>query len=65
MEYEILSNSADETIEAGRKIGSQLKGGEVIAVCGNLGSGKTHLVKGIAAGAGRKTVEKLQVLHSL
>lgn len=29
-----------------------MKGGEVIAVCGPLGSGKTHLIKGIAAGAG-------------
>ncbi len=48
------SNSPEETIELGRKIGSQLKGGEVIAVCGPLGSGKTHLIKGIAAGAGAK-----------
>ena len=35
----------------GRNIGAQLKGGEVVAVCGALGSGKTHLIKGIAAGA--------------
>lgn len=42
----------------GRKIGSQLKGGEVIAVCGPLGSGKTLLIKGIAHGAGaEKTSE--------
>ena len=34
------------------RVRSQLKGGEVIAVCGVLGSGKTHLIKGIAAGAG-------------
>jgi len=38
----------------GRRLGSQLKGGEVIAVCGPLGSGKTHLIKGIATGAGAK-----------
>ena len=30
----------------------QLKGGEVVAICGQFGSGKTHLIKGIAAGAG-------------
>ena len=48
----MISNSVEETIEFGRKIGSQLKGGEIIAVCGVLGSGKTHLIKGIAAGAG-------------
>ena len=52
MEFEIVSNSVEETIELGRKIGTQLRGGEVIAVCGLLGSGKTHLIKGIAAGAG-------------
>jgi tRNA threonylcarbamoyladenosine biosynthesis protein TsaE len=54
MGLNIISSSPGETIEFGRKIGSQLKGGEVIAVCGPLGSGKTHLIKGIAAGAGAK-----------
>lgn len=52
MDFNVVSNSAEETIEVGRRIGLQLKGGEVIAVCGPLGSGKTHLIKGIAAGAG-------------
>jgi tRNA threonylcarbamoyladenosine biosynthesis protein TsaE len=50
--FNITSNSPEETIELGQRLGSQLKGGEVIAVCGPLGSGKTHLIKGIAAGAG-------------
>jgi len=52
MDIEVISNSPDETIETGRKIGGQLRGGEVLAVCGELGSGKTHLIKGIASGAG-------------
>jgi tRNA threonylcarbamoyladenosine biosynthesis protein TsaE len=52
VDFNITSNSPEETIELGRRIGSQLKGGEVIAICGPLGSGKTHLIKGIAAGAG-------------
>ena len=52
MGLDIISNSPEETIEFGRRLGSQLKGGEVIGVCGLLGSGKTHLIKGIAAGAG-------------
>ncbi len=58
MAYEYLSNSVDETIKIGRHIGSQLRGGEVIALIGPLGSGKTYLVKGIAegAGAGEKSV---------
>jgi tRNA threonylcarbamoyladenosine biosynthesis protein TsaE len=54
MDFDVISNSPDETIEFGRRIGEQLKGGEVIAVVGALGSGKTHLIKGIAAGAGAK-----------
>ncbi len=48
---DITTNSPSETIEFGHKLGSRLKGGEVIALCGPLGSGKTHLIKGIAAGA--------------
>ena len=52
MDFSVVSNSPDKTIELGRRIGSQLKGGEVIAICGLLGSGKTHMIKGIAAGAG-------------
>lgn len=51
-DFNTISNSPEETIELGRKLGSQLKGGEVIGICGPLGSGKTHLIKGIAAGAG-------------
>jgi tRNA threonylcarbamoyladenosine biosynthesis protein TsaE len=52
MGLKIISNSAEETIERGRRIGSQLRGGEIICLVGPLGSGKTHLIKGIAAGAG-------------
>jgi tRNA threonylcarbamoyladenosine biosynthesis protein TsaE len=52
MEKTITSRSPQETLELGRRIGSRLRGGEIFAVCGPLGSGKTHLIKGIAAGAG-------------
>ena len=52
MDFEIVSNSAEETIEIGTRFGSQLRGGEVVGISGKLGSGKTHLIKGIAAGAG-------------
>ena len=50
--FDIVTHSPEETIEFGKKFGSQLKGGEIIALIGQLGSGKTHLIKGIAAGAG-------------
>jgi tRNA threonylcarbamoyladenosine biosynthesis protein TsaE len=53
----VTSKSPRETVEMGRKIGVQLHGGEVFAICGPLGSGKTHLIKGIAAGAGAQDSE--------
>jgi len=52
MDTEILTHAPEETIALGRTIGSQLQGGEVLAIVGPLGSGKTHLIKGIAVGAG-------------
>jgi len=54
MDFNIISSSTQQTVELGQRIGLQLKGGEIIAVCGALGSGKTHLIKGIASGAGAK-----------
>ena len=47
---EITTDSAAETIELGRRMGSVMRGGEVVALIGNLGTGKTHLIKGIALG---------------
>jgi len=52
VEREIVSKSVEETIELGRKLGEGLKGGEVLALRGTLGTGKTHLIKGIALGLG-------------
>ncbi len=49
---EITTNSAAETIALGQRIGEALSGGEVVALIGNLGTGKTHLIKGICAGLG-------------
>lgn len=54
MIIDVTTNSADDTVKFSRKFGSQLKGGEVIALYGALGSGKTHLIKGIVAGLGAK-----------
>jgi tRNA threonylcarbamoyladenosine biosynthesis protein TsaE len=36
----------------GQAIGNQLRGGEIIALTGELGAGKTLLAKGIASGVG-------------
>ena len=48
----LVTESVDETLALGRRIGAALKPGDVIALVGPLGAGKTHLVKGIAEGAG-------------
>ena len=50
---QITTQSAEHTQALGRCIGELLNGEEVIALIGPLGAGKTQLVKGIVAGAGR------------
>ena len=47
---EFVTGCPAETIALGTKIAQALQGGEVIALVGELGTGKTHLTKGIAAG---------------
>jgi tRNA threonylcarbamoyladenosine biosynthesis protein TsaE len=49
---EILSRSVEETLEIGQAIGGALAPGDVLGLVGCLGAGKTHLIKGIAAGMG-------------
>ncbi len=49
---ELDSGNVEETIEIGRRIGSALAPGDVVALVGELGAGKTHLVKGLACGLG-------------
>lgn len=44
--------SARHTFLTGRRLAKKFRGGEVIALVGELGAGKTTLVKGIAAGLG-------------
>ena len=51
-QFQMVSQTPEQTVELGVSIGSALKGGEIIALTGPLGSGKTHLIKGIAHGAG-------------
>ena len=45
---EFLSHSAEETISIGAKLAEFLKPGQMIVLRGDLGAGKTTLVKGIA-----------------
>lgn len=54
MDFDFVSNSAHQTIDFGKKLGRQLKGGEVIGLIGLLGSGKTNFIKGIVSGTNAK-----------
>ncbi len=49
---EIITKNAEDTKELGRKIGSSIKGGEIFALSGNLGAGKTTFMQGFAEGLG-------------
>jgi len=50
----IITKNAEETIKLGEKIAKRLKPGDLVALSGDLGAGKTTLVKGIAKGLGVK-----------
>jgi tRNA threonylcarbamoyladenosine biosynthesis protein TsaE len=47
-----ISNSVEETIAAGRNYARSARQGDVFALAGDLGAGKTQFVKGFVAGLG-------------
>jgi len=47
-----LSHSEEETIDTGIKLARQLSPHDVVALFGDLGSGKTRFIKGICRGLG-------------
>jgi len=52
-----ILKSKNETIKFGTALAKKLKGGDVLCLYGDLGAGKTTLVKGIAKGLGiKKTI---------
>ena len=56
MKLETISNSANETIELGQKIAELAKAGSIFCLTGDLGAGKTTLVRGIAQALKIKSV---------
>jgi tRNA threonylcarbamoyladenosine biosynthesis protein TsaE len=62
------SHSAEETTELGRQLAADLKPGSVVLLRGELGAGKTTMVKGIAEGfqaadAGSVTSPTFTLIH--
>lgn len=51
---EFITKSARETQKLGEKIGNNLKSGGLICLYGDLGSGKTTFIQGLAKGLGVK-----------
>ena len=49
---EKIIESAEAMEAFGRGVGQDLRGGEVFALIGGLGAGKTHFTKGLASGLG-------------
>lgn len=50
--FEREINSTEEMIDFGREIGSNLEGGSVLELVGDVGAGKTTFTKGLALGLG-------------
>ena len=50
--FEVISRSPEQTRRVGMRLGALLKTGDVIALEGELGSGKTTFMQGIASGWG-------------
>jgi len=48
----LISDSREQTLEMGRLIGAILERGDIVALIGELGSGKTCLTQGMAKGLG-------------
>ncbi len=46
----VETHSAEGTTDLGRRLSADIKPGTVVLLCGDLGAGKTTLVKGIAEG---------------
>ena len=53
---ELLTSSEIETKEFGKKLADKLPNGSVVALLGDLGAGKTTLVRGVAEGLQIKEV---------
>jgi len=48
--WSVLTRSPRQTMNWGSRLGRLLKGGEIIALIGELGSGKTRFVRGVTQG---------------
>ena len=52
MDYKVTSLTAEHTREWGKQLGARLRGGDVIALIGDLGAGKTAFAQGVGEALG-------------
>ncbi len=50
--FTFTTDDEEGTLDAGRRLASVLENGDVVALCGDLGAGKTAFVRGVAEGLG-------------
>lgn len=50
----LLTKNTEETKKIGAELAADLQGGEILALSGELGAGKTTLIQGLAGGLGIK-----------
>ena len=53
-DFTVITHNPEQTRKLGKLIGRLAQGGDIYLMTGNLGTGKTHLVQGIAFGLGIK-----------
>jgi tRNA threonylcarbamoyladenosine biosynthesis protein TsaE len=53
---ELVSRSAEETEALGEELAGQLGAGDLVLLAGELGSGKTTFVRGLASGLGAQAI---------
>ena len=56
---EYLTHSAEETIALGRELSAQLRPPKTVVLTGDLGAGKTTIIKGIAEGVKAESQENV------
>lgn len=55
----MITKGAEETVKLGEELAKRLRKGDVVALCGGLGSGKTTFTKGIGKGLGVKDARRI------